>query len=251
MGFRDTWYEATRDALRSIRGEGPLGPDGVAIALVTGLDTISVLGQLAPAVVNAIKAWNRHQGNQDGVLRSVFVDDDGHGKTTIGPTIPVESYVAGYGELPTAWRRSQTRSGDTYEISFIADDEPDLFGFLRTAVNHWQRAIDASVSAIRSCGVAVTNTAGSLEIKVFWAAIRDLCTDLDVLHENPPQPYWDKIRAAAIDSVHQTEQWAGKTAAELAAEAGKLAGNVGKGFFAEAGALSLVVAGIAVWLFIR
>jgi hypothetical protein len=96
-----------------------------------------------------------------------------------------------------------------------------------------------------------TDTSNTLAVSTFLAALRSVCADLDVLAENPPMTTADKIKGAALSALHETEQWAGRTAADLSAEVGKLAGNVASGFFSQAGLLSLTVAGLAVYLFVK
>lgn len=252
-----TWYPFATQALRNLRGEGRAGADGVTMPLLHASDGISVLGQLSPGIVNAVSRFSTQM--RTPIVRSDAVDSDGTlviDQTNIGSlqSISAKEYVAGIGYPGQPYMRAPTAGADLYEPAIlhnaITGDENQLLSFVRQLMGDWQRAVDAA-AVMLSLAATSDDIADSGAVSVFLSSVRALCSDLDVLNENPPLTTADKIKGATLDALHTTEKFAGEAAANIAQEAGTLAGNVAEGFFAKAGVTSLVVAGLAVYLFIR
>ncbi len=258
MGWLDTWYPNAQAAIGGLRGLGATGSDGVAMSLLTGTDTIGVLGQLSPAVVGAIKSFESKTAGDafaDRVVASDQLNIDGSidnigALSDSSNSITVEAYVAGFGDAGSAYRRSVIPGTATYEI-FLASDEEDLFSLLRGAMESWQACCDASASAIESCGVDTSALVSTQSLATFWQCVRVLAGNLDQLNSNPPTSYADRIKESAIAALHKSETFAGEAAAALSHEVGNAAGNVAHGFFDTAGMTSVIVAGIAVFLYLR
>lgn len=278
MTFSDKWLTDVRTAIGGLRGWGAPDSRGVRMPCLTGLDTIGVLGQLSPSVVSAVRTFQRQVNGNDlanFVVESSEVGSDGHPDTGTGHQIldgitgsnafvawqarvgrlEITQYVAGYGYAPHAYKRSVIPGTSTFEPFYVSrlivSDEDQLYSFVRGLMADWQRAIDASAAAIQSVSNDTAGLIGPAQLRTFWGCITSLCSSLDTLEENPPVTDSEKLKGAALDALHKTEAWAGQVAADLANEVGKAAGAVTKGFFSGAGALSLVVAGLAVWLFVR
>lgn len=275
MGWLDQWYPNVIATISQIRGVGPTS-GATPTALLSGLDTIAVLGQMSPGVIGAIRSFEnqQHTDYSDRVFASEALSSGG--RPLFGPALAsgtgtsVAEYVAGHGDWPTAWVRSidkvtatdpgvfginkalgipdthiETR---TYEV-WILNDEDQLFNYVRQMLNSWQRACDASAAALNS-NPDTAAVVASDQLVTFWTCVRTLASDLDVLQENPPVSYGDRLTQATKDALQKTEQFAGEAAAALSEEVGKAAGNVAEGFFGQAGITALLVAGIAVYLFL-
>lgn len=263
-GFADTWYPQTITAMRSLRGDSSLGTDRVVMPLLRASDGIAMLGQVSPNVVNAIISFERDQASAYGgkVGRSDLLDDGVMERTMVnlatmaGTALPAAEYVAGYGiALNAPYRRWPPKGGDYTWEPFIVDsaiggNQEGLLTFVRQMMGDWQRAVD-SAAAMISAVPNVSNNADPQLVSTFLWHLRALCRDLDVLRENPPQTTAQRIKDAAINAVRDTEEFAGQAAAQIAGAVGEGAGLVARGFFAEAGVTSLIVAGIAVWLFVK
>jgi hypothetical protein len=264
MGSWQTdWYPAVLAAMRSLRGDGTTGTDGNVMPLLLPADGIAILRQVSPGLISALTANSRLNG--DGfagkAVRSDLLDEDGTLYPLVamsragadGGFISISDYVAGIGFPGYAYRRSLVLGGDLYEIFLIdalTGTESQLLSVCRQAVGDWQGAVDAA-AVMLSMAASTDQYADNGAVSAFLSRLRGLCSDLDVLRENPPVTPADKVKAAAVSALHDTEQFVGQAAADIAAEAGTGAGLVAKGFFAEAGATSLAVAGLAVYLVIR
>jgi hypothetical protein len=266
VGFADAWYPFAIDAMRNLRGDGAAGSDRVTMPLLNASDGIAILGQLSPALVSAITSFQYSQAKSFGanVGRSDLLDDgvlDNQPAALArmaesGALLSIADYVAGYGyAMDRPYLRFPPRGGDDrYEPflvhSDVVSDQDGLLAFLRQTIGDWQRAVDAAAVMISSVP-NVTNTAHPQDVSTFLWCVRALCRDLDVLRENPPKSSGARIKEAVNSAVHDTEEFAGKAAADIASQVGQGAGLVAKGFFSEAGVTSLIVAGIAVWLFVK
>jgi hypothetical protein len=248
------WYPGVVTAMRGLRGDGATGTDGNVMPLFQASDGIPVLGQISPGLVSAVRGYLK----QDRVPRSDIVSADNIADILSGiadastdgtSSISVAEYVSGVGYPGAAWRRSNSIGGELYE-PFSVGFEYDLLTFVRQAMSDWQRAVD-SAAIMLSNAVNASDIADQEASATFLSALRALCTDLDILRENPPMSTLDKLKGATRAAVDSVEDFAGKSAAQASEEVGRLAGNVSSGFFSQAGITSLVVAGIAVYLFVK
>jgi hypothetical protein len=267
MGWRDKWYLGMMAAMRSLRGDGQVGTDGIRMPLLQASDGIAILGQISPAVVRVLKRQSENNGKLSGLamrsdlltpsgilnLSELGIGDIADAATPSG-SIPIVDYVAGWGASGSAYKRSPVVNGPTFEMfqarDGIVGNDTAIIGFQRTMMASWQRGVDAAAAALS----LVPDVRNPMDVGVaiaFFSAVRSLCADLDVLQDNPPPDRWEQIVGATRSAVDATEEFAGKAAANIAQEIGHASGLVAKGFFAEAGITSLMVAGIAVWLFLK
>lgn len=260
--WRSTWYPGIVNAMRGIRGDGDMGIDGVPMPLLLASDGIPMLSQLAPGIIAALKRLSRENKNPGMVARVDLLDSDYllSGESAIDGAlsgengegqlqVPIEAYVSGLGQPGAAWLRSVSRGGSVYapylNDSFWGTEEYELMSFARQAMTPWQAAIDAAALMLSNAAMA-SDMADEDATRVLLDSVRKVCTQLDILSENPPASNWDKLKGAARAAITETEQFAGKAAAQLSEEVGKAAGNVASGFFDQAGITSLIVAGLAV-----
>lgn len=263
MSFSDTWLPESMAALGNLRNRTPSGAP-----MLSGLDTVSVLGVLAqkgvkPALQRFLMTANGEIGTvmlrtddlEDGVIEIVSAMT----AISAGRTCGIDEYLTGHAN-PVTWRRSKvsvtvgpiTVQSESYE-PWIVDRigaETDLLSFVRQLVADWQRAVNASAACIRSCGADVSISASPEAIDTFVTTLRTLCASLDVLGENPPLSYDARLVAGAKAAWDTTSQFVGETAADLADAVGRTAGGIGAGFFSSVGAVGLVVAGLAVYMVI-
>lgn len=265
MGFRDEYYPQTVALMIQRYGESAPDSSGNRLPITTPIQTLGVLGSLAPHVIRILESFQSRQGvsaEVRGALPERFVDGSGFADYTAGQLgevitslLPWKDYVAGIPKpgYPPA-RTTLARTGQYFvpwlPSGFVGSwQETDLQTFLRQMMFDWQAAVDASAEGIRS--QANTNDPMTpINNATFWAAIRRLTSTMDVIDENPPRDFFDRVKGAVSTALDQSAQFAGEAAAGLSQKAGEIAGNFGKGFFAEAGILSLVVAGIAVYIFV-
>lgn len=229
--------------------------------LLLASDGIPLLSQLAPGIISALKRLSRENKTPGMVARADMLDSDYlltsesvlSGAASSDSDDPlllsIEAYVAGTGQPGAAWLRYVSRGGSVYapylNASFWDSEEHELMSFARQTMVPWQSAIDAAALMLSGAAMA-GDVADSDASRVLLDSIRKVCSQLDVIGENPPTSTWDKLKGAARAAITETEQFAGKAAAQLAEEVGKAAGNVASGFFDQAGITSLIVAGIAV-----
>lgn len=166
----------------------------------------------------------------------------------------------------TPWRRYSVwdamagMMGDTpnsfepYAVD--ADDNKGtgtVLGFLRQLISDYQHMIDASASAIATNAANTTNPAPPDDLGTFIRSLGAVCSDLDVLGENPPAAV--DISGALRYALSKSSEFAGKAVAEIANEVGKTAGNVGAnllgGFLENAGLMSILVVGLVGYLYLR
>lgn len=265
MAFRDAWYPHALDALRSLRGDGPLSADGSRLPLITALDTLAILTQLSGPLVDAIERFQRSQSGDLGgrVVQSRILKD---GALTLGGGVignqvalslsaPVRDYVAGYGVDGAEWRRYLTPETEaaTYEV-WIPDDasEPELLRMIRAAVRQWQRAIQVSADCLVIYGANLERGMALDQLDAFWTAVRKLCSELDTIGANPPTSTTDKIVGATKAALDASAYVAGQAVAVTAETAGRTAAQVASGFFDQAGSTTLLlVAGLAVFLIVH
>jgi hypothetical protein len=265
MGWIDEWYPETISALVEKRGQGGDDTRGVAMPLLMPLDTLALLGLLSGPISQAIHSFQNTAVGElgDRVVLSSRLDDNGMIAGSVTALIAhmdgvkIADYVAGQPVLGVgpAWKRTITPFGPSYEPwmieSTFGGDETDLIMQVRALMTAWQAAVNAAVFAINAAGADIASrpmsTAHAAE---FLRGVRQCAVVLDILAENPPTSGSEKIKGAALAALNRTETFIGETAANLATKVGELAGNVGSGFFSEAGITALIVAGIAVYLFI-
>lgn len=265
MGWRDTWYPNTMAALCELRGRGPLGSDGIATPLIKSVEAIAVLGSVTKPIANALTSFQCANGVDDNcssVYPSLYVSN---GRLTnsayvipgiSGQIRPMAKYLGGYAPDKTQpWRRQISGEGSaTYEIGYGSSKlvaETALFMEARQLIAAWDRMCEAAASALRSSGTDVNRTIAASDAAALFMALRQVCTSLDILKENPPTSTYDKVKGAASETLNQVADFAGEAAADLAGKVGETAGRIGEGFFREAGFMSYLVAGIAVLLFMR
>ncbi len=269
MSWRDDWYASQLRAQREIRGDGIRGTGstgGATLPAMFAIDTIAVLGQMSGAIVQAIESYQETQGappsamwiGTQGLDHRTGIFDGGSMGAIIGSrTISIPDYVAGYAPSKTQGHlRSPTSplglrpDGATDLHTVWVPDGPSvedgILSFIRGMLTNWQRVVDISAAIIRANALNLMTTIEPNSADVFWGCVARLAIDLDVLGENPPESTYDKVRKAARDALDKSADAAGRGAAILAENVGRTAGNVGKGFFEEAGVTSLIVAGVAV-----
>lgn len=264
MGWRDTWYPYAVAAMIQLRGESAPDAFGNRLPVTRALDTIAIMGQVSAPLVRAIeKFMTGENGLPSKAIAAKHVDSDGTfildsplgAATAIRDGISIADYVAGYGAPNAAHLRSVEPEPDAtrYTIWLVdgLSNEDGLLGFCRQALADWQATVNASSAAIVANALNLETPMSKVDNAAFWGALRRLCTDLDVIAENPPERTLDKMKGALSDALDKSAEFAGQSAAKLSQKAGEIAGNFGKGFFETAGVTSLVVAGIAVWLFIK
>lgn len=258
MGFRDTWYPNTVGAMIRLRGEARPDVRGNRLPITGMIETIPILGLLSGPLIDAIKNFQESQDATPGALPIDLVNQDGTIKASAvllaaSQLISVEKYVAGYGDPAQPHARQVDKDLDSAYYTFYIQDSlaaaVDHVMAFRDALRSWQRAVDVSSAAIVTRPFDLTGSLVSEDNATFWLSVRELCVTLDAIAAVPP-PVVDYTEAIA-EALHKTEEFVGKTAAQIAGEVGKGAGLVAKGFFAEAGLTSLFVAGIAVYLFVR
>lgn len=282
MGYRDQFYPQTVAALIQRFGESAPDASGNRLPITTATQTIAILGTLSPHVVRVLREYNERVTDGDGPFGAMpvgLVDSEGFLRsdpqefeigggggpfglsgvkvtTVANQVISWEDYVAGYPDLNTRPSNRAPlgqlgfRTVWMPDVVFESFAETDILAQLRQMMADWQHAVDASADAIRS-NVDVSASMGKTQNATFWAAIRRLCTTMDIVDENPPLAMFERVKQAVNSSIDQTAEWTGKAAADLATKVGETAGNLGKGFFAEAGITAIVVAGIAVYMFIK
>lgn len=261
MAWADTWITNARTALCALRGDGPTGVDGQPLPNLSPVDTISVVGQVAPGVRNALVNFHRQANQRDAATAAIAsgqLDADGTPTNGLlvdlpGNTISATAYLAGFPQPGAEYRRGLTAGawalGQTYEP--WTGSESQLLSFVDQCMTDWAKLCDASAAAILAHGADLTTPWQTEEAQAFWAALGAVCSDLDVLNENPPVDMGTAIVGALRYSLHQTEEFLGKSVAQVSEEVGTAAGNVAKGFFDNAGLLSVAVAGIALFLFLK
>lgn len=269
MGWTDEWYVNTRTALIAIRGEGPRSAaDAQMLPAISGLDTVAIVSQITPGLISAcVRALGTSK--EKFAVDSSHISDDGGAGTGFaaraqavfgflpnllgvsGPKyIDAAAYLGGW-PSDVAYKRSplSTTSSDTYEI-YYDNGEPDLLAFCREAVDEYQRLCNASAAGIIDNAANIIGPMGSDEANEFWNALQAICGTLDSLGENPPMSTYDKVAGAMRAALTSTEQFVGKSIAQVSEEVGKAAGNVTAGFFEQAGLLAVAVAGIALYLYV-
>lgn len=271
MSWRENWYPDAIKAAAELRGEGAPGADGVPAPLLTSLDTIGILGLLSPAVVDSVKGFM--DGSSLRAVGSQTVNTDagsGTVSTSNSPsTISIADYVAGYvnpGDQP--WQRATSKNKFFTEFTAqayepwtpdnVVTGHPELLMLVHSVMASWQRAVDACSACILGGGVSLADQADQGQVATFLSAVRSLCTDLDSVASNPPADTYATVSSATIDALHKSEAFVGKEAAKLAKEAASGAGQVTKGFLDElfdgfggtTGAIALVVASVAVYLYV-
>jgi hypothetical protein len=267
MAWADEWYPNQRAALIELRGQGPLGYDGSPLPALSALDSIAMVTMVTGPLISALENYTRAEnGEGTGAVarRAEDLDADGHVKRSLidvgvsllglggSPAydatrqIGAANYLAG---VPTDGRPSlRTYGGDAYEL--WASGEDQLLSFVRDAVAKWQRITNASAAALMTNAADISQPMAGDELRELWSAVSSLCAAMDVLQENPPASTWDRIKGSAEYALDQSTKFVGESAATIAQKVGETAGNLAEGFFEKAGLLAIVVAGIALYLYV-
>jgi len=288
MGYSDVTYMAVKSALTSASGTGPVGDDGQPMPNMSPMDMFAVLGWATPMMAKAIDNFNaQYNAGSDGNA-AILVGADGQpqypGSTSDAGMWEVQpasgSYLASgpYLASPVAdpnrpWLRMPdpaTPSG-VYTVWLTPQSVLDAVGvgspaepilsFVEQTIADWQKMCDAVGAAIiASDGVNLTAASGADEISLFLSAFGAWCSDMDSLSEQPPvsTDISGALRSAAastVDWVGNAAAKAGEVAGDLGARVaegvGKTAAGLANGFFSQAGLISVVVAGVVVYLFVR
>lgn len=276
--WSDTWYPQAIAALITLRGPGPKSLAGNDLPNLTAMDTIGVISQVAgPLARSFSRACGSIQGKE--VVTVGIPDEDGYvslldaqiasspggvGLSMISGATFLSSaqYLAGPGTaLAESWKRYapqqasalagdpyQERSGPMFE-PYQVNGETALLQMVRQSVTEWQRLCDASAMAISVSAADVSQAMGQDEAREFFSALAALCGSLDVIGENPPVV--GSIGGALRAAVDATQEFVGKSVAQLSEEVGRLAGNLASGFLQNIGLLGLAVAGIAIFIALR
>ncbi len=192
-------------------------------------------------------------------------------------TLDAEHYVAGLPGTPGSqpWKRElpllAALGGGTPAIDAARTYEPWLYDFNGAdtvslnfgyqLMSDWQACVDASANMITLGGANVIGVADVDAVSVFWSKLGALCSDLDVMNENPPPTEADKVKAGMEYTYNKVGALADKAASavgdaagRLAAKVGEMAGQVGggfaHGFLSQAGLITAAVCGLAVWWYL-
>lgn len=270
MGWSDEWMPNARAALIELRGgisasgsdttwrgDGQQAPSD-ALPRLSAVDMVAVIGVMTPGVVRALNSW---AGTNPVAIPVSGIDSDGAATVAglVGALggMDAKTYLAGFCDAQRL--RPEQRSatpgdlgdGDrTFGVWLTRSGETALYSFVRQLVADYTRVCDAAALAIQAApagGAQLPSDAVNLDN--FWSAVGALASDLDVLHENPPVSV--SIKDAALDALHRTETFIGSSAADVSQEVGEAAGNLAAGFFDNAGIISVAVAAIALFLFLK
>lgn len=257
-----SWTNNMIAALIQIRGEAAPSPQGHRLPSITALDTIAILGRYAPALKRSIEGLQLHHDAPAGAIDVRSVNQDGTldggllAASDVANRITLDKYLAGYGVQPLPYnRRTLGPSSGTQYTFYIGDllgtGETALVSAHREAVREWQRAIDASSSAIIANASDMTRRIGTTDNVAFWSAIRGLAASLAAIAANPPEDVFSRVKEATSKALDDTAQFVGKSAAQVAGKVGEIAGEAAQGFFAEAGLTAMLVASLAVYMVVR
>ncbi len=276
------WYSNAVDALRSLRGVAGLGTDGQALPALRPMDTIAVLGQFSRRLIESIESFMASQNDHEypyhkRAIPIWYVDGDsmvaplGAGRlfgirqrdklilTEPNPDVPsisIAEYVAGKPHDGKAWqRRTPDDAVNVFTIWIegkrVFEEHSGHANAYADAMAKWQRAVDASAHTITNAAAGMQTQIAHVDLDNFISAIRALSFSMDAVVSNPPPTDWQQVRNALAKSANATADFVGQAAADVADKAGELAGHVAEGFFSQASAMSLIVAGLAVWLFLK
>jgi hypothetical protein len=248
----DSWskyFRQARAAMIVARTSAGNGPDGIALPALLPLDPFAILAQLVVPIASAIGRLGTIRRKADiGDLQNASVDQ-------LEPLL----FLAGAGASghPTL----RTIGADAYVIVQATNDDA-VWDFVIQLLDDWDRLVNTCARAIKLYGGAPTAPMPNDVIAPIFAAGVAVCSDLDVLHENPPTSTWEQIKIATAKSLADTgdkiksltidaAELAGKAAAEAGDIAGRAAGAAASGFFGRATAITVAVAAIAVWIVLK
>lgn len=290
MGFRDEFYPQTVAAMIQRNGEAAPDALGNRLPITKAVETIAILGTLSPHIVRILEQFQqRMDAPKIGAMRETYVTAAGFMNLADAPApisapgeiepmfggdivandrkwrdafnlVTWKEYLAGFPKPGKPYARTPvSRLGQGYWVPWMPAvrveswAETDLYTFLCQMVGEWQMAVDAGAAGIRAQANA-NNPMSSANNAAFWSTIRRLTASMDVIDENPPRDFFDRVKGAVKqsvnDSLDKTAEFAGEAAAVLAEKTGEIAGKFTQGFFAEAGITAIVVAGLAIYLFI-
>lgn len=270
-----SWTANITAALIQIRGEAARDSRGNRLPMITPLDTIAVLARYSPMLVGSITNLQAHEGVEVGAINIRSVTADGRllaagigggivtGSSTViermvngdvKGRITIQKYLAGYGNPSLPYQRRPDKTSDLHTFYGRPNEmlsETALISAHREAVRDWQRGIDASVAALLASPLDLTKPLRPDDNAAFWSAIRGLSASLDAIGANPPEEVFDRIKGATSAALNEAGRVAGEGAAKLADQVGQIAGHAAEGFLTTASALSLIVAGLAVYLVVK
>lgn len=285
MTTSQEWYTATTEQLISLVGTGAIDPaTGYNVPNISSLDTVALLGVITPVLARAITNFCSQTGHAGSIAaRSDLVDSTGafldipleaivdpdtaflndvkvylqnqpdptyQGQTSAAPWRRYPVFAA----LPSAGddtiQSYEVYSGGVSSISNQSQADNTVLQSLRQAIADWQRMVQASASAIYANSADTTNPAPLDDVSEFMSALRGLCSDLDVLQENPPAL---SVVDALRDALAKASEFTGKALADVSDELGKQIGialsNFSSGFIANAGIVSIIVVGLVIHLY--
>lgn len=277
MTYQDT-YSSFRDALTSTVGIGPTSTvDAQALPNISPMNMMSILGWTTPFMAQALNNFNR-SSNAAGE-DNVAVQVDTTTGTPVGTGLDglmaaaasgtssanLTGLAAGpYLAAPTAdasraWLRTPDPANTDSVFSVWTNSQDSILAFVEQTISDWQAMCNWVATAILG-GADLSQPSPVDDIQGFWSAFGSWCSDMDVLNENPPTDI--NIVEALKFSLDTTTKYIGDSAAEIAKTVGeqaaivaegvgKTAAGLASGFFNNAGLLSVAVAGIAVYLFVK
>jgi hypothetical protein len=286
MSFSE-FTQNMRNALLEVTPAAGEDVFGRPIPAIAAKHTIGVLSKFVAGIDDAI----RRLTGRDNCVRSTNVDGDGiltvdaqitQDNLGISDSIPNAKYIGGVGSSDQPFRRlpldAALDAGGIRvanvpflrEITFepaldqnaLKAEETDLMQELHQCMRFWQRAVDASARAFTNHANNVSALMSNDEAFEFWDAIGKVAGSLDAQQANPPIDTFDAVKQATKDALHESErvveqaaqdgaEIAGEVAARAGDAAGKAAGSFAKGFFNQATLVSLIVAGVAVYIATR
>jgi len=236
-------------------------------------DMMAFAGLYTRSVISAIER------SSDQIVRSDLINDEGIFSANViaviasFDAITATQYLSQSSPTDKPWKRTPTKLTDaqiarahvagikaiTYEparsSTIVRNEQLEQLSFLRQTIADYQRALDQVVNALYL--YPFSNASADI-CKSFLSAIRALGSDLDVLRENPPTTLAQDVSAGlgvalnrSAKAVETIGEAAGKTAAWVGDQAGKVAGATLGGFFEQATVLSILVIGAVGWIALR
>lgn len=287
MGYTDYLDSAMSKLVELLGGDAANGHTSVTreLPLLRALDYTTFLTQFSASVVHAVTANNAvgaADAAHDYVPRSDLVDSSGVFTGEQADSVALQfgrngilvaTYVSGIGMSGQEWLRTvnaqasadddgaftQLAAGTYYTPCTLATSDTSggegNIPAVRELMIRWQRCVDICAQAVASDGGAnAQQPPGTTE--GYYQALGQLALYLDVLAENPPNmaTFTDAFSYAKTKvegAVKDIAQDAGQAAAWVGNQAGTAAGAFAKGFFNQATLVTLVVAGIAVFVLLR
>ena len=151
------------------------------------------------------------------------------------------------GDVITSLRPYSVFEWDTW----YNNDQGKVLAVLREAIVDWQRMVMASASSLSTNSANVANPAPADQLTEFLAALRGLCTDFDTLNQTPPDIV--SLDTYVHDAVAKASDFAGRAAADIANEVGKLAGivasNAAGGLLSNIGVIGIILVAVVIKIY--